>query len=77
MDPIRENLVWDEDLLMEQILENVNNTPMGQVLKKIALLPEVRRDKVLNVRRQITEGSYNLGERLEVAIDKVLEDLTA
>lgn len=62
---------------MEQILENVNNTPMGQVLKKIALLPEVRRDKVLNVRRQITEGSYNLGERLEVAIDKVLEDLTA
>ena len=62
---------------MEQILENVNNTPMGQVLKKIALLPEVRRDKVLNVRRQITEGSYNLGERLEVVIDKVLEDLTA
>jgi len=77
MDPIRENLVWDEDLLMEQILENVNNTPMGQVLKKIAMLPEVRRDKVLDVRRQITEGSYNLGERLEVVIDKVLEDLTA
>jgi len=62
---------------MEQILENIHNTPLGQVLKRIAALPEVRQQKVLHLRRQITEGNYDLTERLEVALDKVLEDLIA
>ncbi len=75
--PVDENLAPDEDLIMEQILENINTTPIGRVLKKIASLPEARREKVLNVRRQLTEGKYNLNERLDVALDKVLEDLTA
>lgn len=67
----------NEDAMMEKILENLNTTPMGQVLKKIASLPEVRRDKVLNVRKQLTDGKYDLNERLNIALDKVLEDLTA
>lgn len=72
-----ENLTVDEDLLMEQILENINTTPIGQVLKRIALLPKARKDKVLTVRRQLTESKYNLDERLDIALDRVLEDLTA
>jgi len=73
---VNENLAGDEDLIMEQILENINTTPIGQVLKKIASLPEVRKEKILNVRRQLTEGKYDLNERLNIALDKVLEDLT-
>jgi len=76
MDSVSKNLAADEDLLMEKILENINTTPIGQVLKKIASLPEVRQEKVLDVRRQLTEGKYNLNERLDIALDKVLEDLT-
>ena len=64
------------DIMMEQILTNIHTTPIGQVLRKIASLPEVRREKVLDVRRQLTEGQYNLDERLDVALDKVLEYLT-
>ncbi len=66
----------DEDLLMEQILENINTTPIGQVLKKIVSLPEVRQQKVLNVRRQIIESKYDLNDRLDSALDRVLEELT-
>jgi len=66
----------DEDLLMEQILENINTTPIGQVLKTITSLPDVRKEKVLKVRRQLTEGKYSLNERLDIALDRVLEDLT-
>jgi negative regulator of flagellin synthesis FlgM len=62
--------------MMEQILKNITTTPIGQVLKKIASLPEVRQEKILNLRRQLTEGKYNLNERLDVVIDKVLEELT-
>ena len=70
-------LTYDKDLLMEQILTNINTTPLGQVLKKIASLPEVRQEKVLGIREQITTGRYDLNDRLDVAVDKVLEDLTA
>jgi len=74
--PVNEDLVSNDDLVMEEILENISTTPIGQVLKRIASLPEVRREKVLDVRRQLTEGNYDLNERLNIAIDKVLEDLT-
>ncbi len=67
----------EEDLIMEKILDNLNTTPIGQVLKRIASLPEVRKDKVLSVRRQLTDGKYELNERLNIVLDKVLEDLTA
>jgi hypothetical protein len=72
----KENLVAEQDLLMEQILENINTTPIGQVLKKIASLPEVRKEKVLDLRQQLSKGKYRLNERLNIALDRVLEDLT-
>jgi len=75
--PLERDLTPDKDLIMEQILDNIHSTPIGQVLKKIASLPEIRREKVLNLRRQITEGQYDLSERLDIALDRVLEDLTA
>jgi hypothetical protein len=70
-----DDLIADDDLLMEQILDNMNGTPLGQVLKKIAVMPEVRKQKVLKVRQQLTEGKYNLTERLDIALEKVLDDL--
>jgi anti-sigma28 factor (negative regulator of flagellin synthesis) len=71
-----EDLTLDKDLVMEQILQNIHNTPIGQVLQRIASLPELRQQKVLDLRRQITEGKYDVTERLNIALDKVLEDLT-
>lgn len=65
----------EQDLLAEQILENVNCTPIGQLLKKIASLPEVRQEKVLKIRRQLNRGQYDLNGHLDVALDKVLEEL--
>jgi hypothetical protein len=70
-----DGLTADDDLLMEQILENMNSTPLGQVLKTIASLPDSRRQKVLRVRKQLTEGRYHFDEHLDVALEKVLDDL--
>ena len=77
VNPVEDSLAPDKDLIMEQILENLNTTPIGQVLKKISSLPEVRKEKILDVRQQLTEGKYALNEHLDVALDRVLEDLTA
>jgi len=62
---------------MERILENMNTTPQEEVLKKIAPLPEIRRRKVLDIRRQITEGTYEVADWLDRTIDRVLEAITA
>jgi hypothetical protein len=77
MDTVDDDLAPDKDFIMEQILENLNTTPIGKVLKKIASLPDGRKEKVLDVRQQLTEGKYEFNEYLDVALDKVLEDLTA
>jgi len=77
VNPLAVNLSQDEDSVMEQILDNIQSTPLGIVLKRIASLPEVRQEKVLRVRRQITQGRYDVTERLDLALEKVLEDLTA
>jgi len=76
-DCLGDRLAPDQDQVMEQILESINSTPIGQVLKRIASLPEVRKEKVLDLRRKITDGEYDLNERLDVAVDKVIEQLTA
>ncbi len=75
-DCLRDRLAPDQDLVMEQILESINSTPIGQVLKRIASLPEVRKEKVLDLRRKITDGRYDVDEGLDVAVDKVIEQLT-
>ncbi len=62
------------DPLMEQILENMDMTPPEEVLKKIASLPDIRRGKVLDIRRRLTEGTYDVAGRLDRAMDRVLED---
>lgn len=72
---LSEDLSPEQDLLAEQILENVNSTPLGQLLKKISSLPEIRREKVTTIRHQLHRGQYDLNQRLDVALDKVLEEL--
>ena len=62
------------DPLLEQILENMDMTPPEEVLKRIASLPDIRRGKVLDIRRQLREGTYEVAGRLDRAMDRVLED---
>ena len=70
-------LVLDEsqDLLAEEILENMNSTPLGQILKKIASMPEVRQKKVLQIRQQICSGQYNINDHLDSVLERVLEEI--
>jgi len=75
LDNFAEKIILDDDMVMEEILINLNKTPLGQVLKRIAGLPEVRKNKILNLRRQIYQGQYKLNERLDSTLEKVLNDL--
>ena len=72
---LSEKLVTDQDLLAEELLKNINTTPLGQLLKKIAVLPEIRQEKVNDRRSRIARGEYDLNKRLDLALDRVLEEL--
>jgi len=37
--------------------------------------PGVRKDKILSVRQKLIKGKYDLNKRLDVVLDKILEDL--
>lgn len=67
----------NDALAMERLLENIKSRPWEQVVKEVAKVPEIRRGKVLNIRRQIVQGLYNLEDRLERATDRVLEEVSA
>jgi hypothetical protein len=66
-----------DDVATEHILETLNTTPWGVVLTRIGSLLGIRRGKVLNIRRQIAQGTYNVEDRLERATDRVLQDVSA
>jgi len=66
----------DGDVL-EHILEKMNTTPPEEVWKRITSLPPNRQGKVLDLRRQIADGTYEVAARLDTVIDRVLEAITA
>ena len=72
-DPMFE--IQDELFGEEEIMLNINSTPLGQLLGIIASLPEIRYEKVINVRKKIDCGHYEANENLDAALDAVLEEL--
>ena len=56
--------------------DRIHRINIAMALEKIHSLPSVRRKKILEVRRKLVEGRYNLERRLDVALDRLLEDLT-
>ena len=76
-DGLGDHLGIEDDKITEEILENVKKTPVGKLLKQISLMPEVRQEKVLKVRRELSQGNYELNDRLDAAIDNILEELIA
>ncbi len=63
-------------VLTEQIRENVNTAPRERALKRIVSLAPIRQGKVREIRRQIADGTYEVADRLDRAIERVLEAFT-
>jgi anti-sigma28 factor (negative regulator of flagellin synthesis) len=70
-----EDLNHADDVKTEEMLQSANKKPLAQLLDKIAQLPEVRYEKITTVRRQISMGEYQIDEKLDATIDRLLEEL--
>jgi len=47
----------------------------AQLLAKISSLPKARKEKILTVRHQLDSGNYNIDDRLNMATDRLIENL--
>lgn len=54
--------------------DQVEISPLGQMLDGISRLPEIRHEKVEAIRREIASGVYDTPERLEIALDRLLDE---
>ena len=59
----------------KELFGDTNSTPLGQLLEMIGSLPEIRQEKVYNVRDRLDTERYDMDHTLDSAIDKVLEEL--
>ena len=65
----------DTDLLVERLIDSMHSSPLGRLLGVISTLPEVRAEKVELARRQIDQPEECWDNKMDMALDRVLEEL--
>lgn len=54
--------------------DQVEISPLGQMLDGIGRLPEIRHEKVEAIRRELAAGTYETPDKLERALDNLLNE---
>ena len=55
--------------------DQVEISALGQMLDGISQLPDIREERVEEIRRQIASGTYDTPEKLEIALDRLMDEL--
>jgi negative regulator of flagellin synthesis FlgM len=55
--------------------DHVEISPLGRMLDGIGRLPEIRYERVTEIRQQIAAGIYETPEKLEIALDRLIDDI--
>lgn len=56
--------------------DQVEISPLGQMLDGISRLPDIRHEKVAEIRGQIASGVYETPAKLELALDRLMDELS-
>jgi hypothetical protein len=65
----------ETDVLVEKLFDSMQCSPLGRLLKIISTLPEVRAEKVEHARREVELSDECLESKMDLALDRVLEEL--
>lgn len=55
--------------------DEVEISDVGRFLSYLSQLPQVRQEKVEALRRDIENGTYDVDEKLDAIVDKLIEDM--
>ncbi|HEY4311231.1 MAG TPA: flagellar biosynthesis anti-sigma factor FlgM [Pirellulales bacterium] len=53
----------------------VDISETGRLMEMAAQLPEIRADRVAELRAQIANGSYDTAEKLDLAVERLLDEI--
>ena len=56
--------------------DRVEISPIGRMLDGVARLPEIRHEKVEEIRSEIASGVYETPEKLELALDRMMDEFS-
>ena len=72
--PLYSNEYADKMGVSNADMTEASASPLGDLLKSIAKLPEIRQEKVDSVRSRLSAGDYDVDNILDAALDRVLEE---
>jgi len=55
--------------------DQLDISPEGQFIDRIGELPEIRQDRVDAIRTAIAEGTYDTGDKLDRALENLLDEI--
>lgn len=58
-----------------QGMDQIDISPAAELVSQIGDLPEIRADRVAEIRAQIEAGVYETQEKLDVAVGRLLDEL--
>jgi len=58
-----------------QIADEVNISDAARLVEQVQQMPEMREDRVEAVRQQIAAGTYETGDKLNAALDRLLDEI--
>lgn len=56
-------------------VDQLDISEAAQTLSQVHDLPDIRRDRVDGIRAQIAEGIYDTEEKLDIAIERLLDEM--
>ena len=59
-----------------QIADEVNISEAARFAEQVQQLPEIREDQVEAVRQQIAAGTYETTDKLNIAVDRLLDEIS-
>ena len=58
-----------------QINDQVDISDAARLVEQVQQMPDMREDRVESVRRQIAAGTYETTEKLNVAVERLLDEI--
>jgi negative regulator of flagellin synthesis FlgM len=55
--------------------DQVDISEAGRIAERLAELPDIRADRVAELRAAISSGTYETGDKLSTAVDRLLDEL--
>lgn len=55
--------------------DQLDISPQASLVSRVKELPDIREDRVSEIRKQIEAGAYETDEKLDIALDRLLDEL--